>query len=119
MPFGVIRSRKLERSVDSRMNDLGRAELAHEEQVAALKALQKKSDERTAWALELDARLCDVEERHISLVREFDERSAWALQLCDELAEQQREFAAIKTSGIWRAARALHLTPRSRGAQVS
>jgi FkbM family methyltransferase len=51
--------------------------------------------------------------RLVALQGEFDERTAWALQLDAELQQRQRELAAIKSSALWRAGKALHRQPRS------
>ena len=111
--FGEIPAQKLERLVQSLVDDLGMAELSGPE---SLVALQKEFDERTAWALELDDQVRVRDERLAALTKEFDERNAWALRLNDQLAEKDRELAAIKSSALWRSARALHLAPRSRTA---
>lgn len=118
-PFDPIESARLERLVDGLVNDLGAAELAHDRRATELEELQTKLDERTAWALELDARLSEREERLIALAKDYDERTAWALRLDSELADRQREIVAIKSSTLWRAARAFGLSPRSSGARES
>jgi hypothetical protein len=110
-PSGGVPAPRLERLVQSLVDDLGMAELVHDERSAAL---HKELDERTAWALDLAEQVRDRDERLMGLAKEFDERSAWALRLSNRLAEADRELAGIKHSRIWRAARALHLAPQPR-----
>jgi hypothetical protein len=118
-PFGEIPSRRLERLVDSLVNQVGTADLRQQERMAALHTLQKKFDERTAWALELDAQLRERDQRLVSLAKEYDERTTWALRLNDELAKRDRELVAVRSSTLWRTMRALHLASRPRKASDS
>lgn len=52
-----------------------------EEKRQTIEQLQREFDERTAWALKLNADLESMRERIGSLQEEFDGRTAWALEL--------------------------------------
>lgn len=127
-PLVNISSWKLERLVQSLVDDFGMADRAVSEAVSELDeclrelnkckerraGIERELEERTTWSLELNERLRDRDERLTALTKEFKERTAWAVQLSDELAQRERELVGIKSSALWRTARALRLAPRPR-----
>jgi hypothetical protein len=99
-----ISTRTCELLLETLVDDLGRAEVT---------ASRLSEDMRRQVDAEVD-RLGTV---LVGLQEEFDERTSWALQLDAELQQKDRELADIKSSVLWRAGKALHLLPRSGSAR--
>jgi hypothetical protein len=127
-----IAAAKLERLIQSLIDDLGTSELSGDERLAALRQEFEEEHQRLAeltarahqldreltaqreWALEAHEALAERTARVLVLNEELAERTSRTLQLDDELSERtaevirlERELTEMRSSRTWRASRTL------------
>lgn len=58
-------------------------------------SLEQRLEERTRWAIRMDADLAERDARLTALQQEFDERTAWALSMQEELMQLHGEITRL------------------------